>query len=465
MLAILVVLAGLLLVSWWAQRGYQARQPFELMKPVSKLRPEDLRFHPVERGDLEIEEVVAQDQRPYHEHAYVPRTAVEYAARGKPDPQPQYTEERLVELLRSGKGFTLQGPPTTGKCRILYEVIRHLDGYDVVSPKLKDGPGDEDIGLLLKARKVVLLLDDLTNYAGAALDLHELGKSFNRNRVRWVVASTCRDGPQLESVRNARKVGLKAFYKDIPLKLKLLDLTAAEKERVARDVGREWTSGSSEQYPTPGSITMQNYTRYMHERFETSLTPVQRDALRALKLLSRAGILPITHRQVEAVLEAGRLFDWRGVHLQRDCLNGLRDNSFIRLAPDQNEVRPKPAYLTDDVVPYTEGKEPEQDFDALMQVLEHVEDTTGLFILGYTYTMNLRTFHKAIEAYDAALALRPDYPVALNNKAVVLLRQEREEEALDHLCKSWERRERLPDGGAALAELFAYLGREPGECR
>jgi tetratricopeptide (TPR) repeat protein len=100
-----------------------------------------------------------------------------------------------------------------------------------------------------------------------------------------------------------------------------------------------------------------------------------------------------------------------------------------------------------------------------MQVLEHVEDTTGLFFLGNTYAVNLRTFHKAIEAYDAALALRPDYPVALNNKAVVLLRQEREEEALDHLCKSWERRERLPDGGAALAELFAYLGREPGECR
>jgi hypothetical protein len=324
MLAILVLLGGLLLVSWWAQRGYQARQAFELMKPVGKLRPEDLRFHPVERGDLEIEEVVAQDQRPYHEYAYVSRTAIEYAARGRLDPQPRFTEERLVELLRNGKGFTLQGPPTDGKSRTLYEVIRSMDGYDVVSPKIKAGPGDEDIGLLLKGRKVVLLLDDLTNYVGADLDLRELGRSFNRNRVSWVVASTCRDGPQLESVRKAQTEGLKTFYEDIALKLKLLELTAAEKELLAHNIGREWASGGSEQYPTPGSITMENYTRFMHERFEMNLSPVQRDTLRALKLLSRAGILPITHRRVVALLEAERLFDWPDVHLQRDCLNGLR---------------------------------------------------------------------------------------------------------------------------------------------
>jgi hypothetical protein len=285
-----------------------------------------------------------------------------------------------VELLRNGKGFTLQGQPTDGKSRTIYEVIRRMDGYHVVSPKLKDGLSHEDIGLLLKGRKIVLLLDDLTNYVGAGLDLRELGKSLNRNQVSWVVASTCRDGPQLESVRTAQTEGLGTFYENIPLKLKLLELTTAEKGLLAQNIGREWDSGEGEQYPTPGSITMENYKIYMHERFESKhLSPVQRDALRALKLLSRAGILPITHRQVAAVLEAERLFDWRDVHLQRDCLNGLRDNSFIRLAPEREVVQPEPAYLTDDVVPYTEGKEPEQDFDELMQILEHIQDATGLF--------------------------------------------------------------------------------------
>ena len=50
-------------------------------------------------------------------------------------------------------------------------------------------------------------------------------------------------------------------------------------------------------------------------------------------------------------------------------------------------------------------------------------------------------------------------------KAVGLLYEGREEAALDHLCKSWERRERLPNGGAVLAQFSAYLGREPGEYR
>jgi membrane protein implicated in regulation of membrane protease activity len=292
----LLLLGVILFVSWRAELRYQERQReqerlqqedqrqqerlqqaherFELMKPVSKLRPEDLRFHLVERGDSEIEEVVAQDERPYHEHDYVPRTAIDYAALGRPDPQPRYTEERLVELLRNGKGFTLQGQPTDGKSRTIYEVIRRMDGYHVVSPKLKDGLSHEDIGLLLKGRKIVLLLDDLTNYVGAGLDLRELGKSLNRNQVSWVVASTCRDGPQLESVRTAQTEGLGTFYENIPLKLKLLELTTAEKGLLAQNIGREWDSGEGEQYPTPGSITMENYKIYIctsGSRVSTSL--------------------------------------------------------------------------------------------------------------------------------------------------------------------------------------------------
>jgi len=431
MLAILVLLGGLLFVSWRAQRNYLARQPFELMKPVSKLLPEDLRFHVVERGDSEIEEVVAQDQRPYHEHAYVPRTAVDYAARGSPDPRPRYTEEELVELLRSGKGFTLQGQPTDGKSRTIYEVIRRMDGYHVVSPKKGDLPGDEDIGLLLKGREIVLLLDDLTNYVGAGLDLRELGRSLNRNQVSWVVASTCRDGPELESVRNAQTEGLGTFYEDIPLKLKLMELTVAEKEMLAQNVGREWASGESEQYPTPGSIAMENYKRFMHERFERNLSPVQRDTLRALKLLSSAGILPITHSRVVALLEDDRLFDWRDVHLQRDCLDGLRDNSFTRRAPDREVVQPEPAYLTDDVVPYTEGKEPNDDFADLADVLESLKDHEGLLFLGHIYSLFLEDDEQALACVDRAIQIRADYVEALFTKVWILSKLGRNEEALE----------------------------------
>jgi len=284
----LLLLGVILFVSWRAELRYQERQReqerlqqenqrqqerlqqagerFDLLTSADRLRPEDLRFHLVERGDLEIKEVVAQDQRPYHEHDYVPRTAVDYAARGSPDPRPRYTEEELVELLRNGKGFTLQGQPTDGKSRTIYEVIRRMYGYHIVSPKKGDLPGDEDIGLLLKGREIVLLLDDLTNYAGAKLDLLELGKSLTRKQVKkWVVASTCRSGPELGSVRNAQTEGLKTFYEDIPLKLKLLDLTVAEKELLSRNIGRELASGEANSTlrpaPSPWRTTRDICTR------------------------------------------------------------------------------------------------------------------------------------------------------------------------------------------------------------
>jgi hypothetical protein len=49
-------------------------------------------------------------------------------------------------------------------------------------------------------------------------------------------------------------------------------------------------------------------------------------------------------------------------------------------------------------------------------------------------------------------------------KGSVLLYLNRLDEAIKYLCRAWPRREHLPDGGALLAELFAYLDREPEEC-
>jgi tetratricopeptide (TPR) repeat protein len=313
------------------------------------------------------------------------------------------------------------------------------------------------------------------------------------------LASTCRDGPELESVRKAETNGLKTFYESIPTKLKLLEMTTAEKGRLAHNIGREWEPEQSEDYPTPGSITMEEYKAYMRERFERDLSRLQQDTLRVVKLLSRAGILPLTHPRIKALLEEEGLFDWRDFHLRRDCLDKLREYAFIGSAPSPEVVRPEPAYLADDVVTYTEGKEPEQDFDVLMHVLRELGDDAGLFYLGNTYYSSLQNMQKAIEAYDAALEIRPedaealnnkgnalvamgdnegalraydaaleirpDYADALYNKIATLLMQEREEEAIEQLCQAWRNREYLSDRGVSLAQLFEYVGKEPEECQ
>jgi hypothetical protein len=83
-----LVLVGLLIASWRAERHYQARQlqqerseharerfSFDPL-PASKLRPEDLNFHVEESGEPELEVTLAQVERPFHEHAYIGRRAI-----------------------------------------------------------------------------------------------------------------------------------------------------------------------------------------------------------------------------------------------------------------------------------------------------------------------------------------------------------------------------------------------------
>jgi len=108
-------------------------------------------------------------------------------------------------------------------------------------------------------------------------------------------------------VRYAENNGLTSFYENIPTKLKLLELTTAEKGRLARNIGQEWEPERSEAYPTPGFIAMEEYKRYMRERFERDLSDLQQDTLRALQLLSRAAILPMTHRRIKPLLEDVRV--------------------------------------------------------------------------------------------------------------------------------------------------------------
>lgn len=81
----------------------------------------------------------------------------------------------------------------------------------------------------------------------------------------------------------------------------------------------------------------------------------------------------------------------------------------------------------------------DEDIDALMDVLEELEDSEGLFYLGYTLS-GLGEYEQAIKSYDMALKIKPDDSDALNNKIVLLLRQKR------HLCQGWDKRERLSDG-------------------
>ena len=94
-------------------------------------------------------------------------------------------------------------------------------------------PDDEVFSLLLSEECVVLLLDDLTRYVGAEVDLKEFWERLRRHASTVVVTSTCRDGSELNTVRTTSRHDLKWLYEErIPLQLSLLKAGLEDKRNL-----------------------------------------------------------------------------------------------------------------------------------------------------------------------------------------------------------------------------------------
>lgn len=435
----LFVLGGL---TWFARRDYrrdQVGRSFDLLKPANELNPKDLGFRAAKsEEETELEEHVALNQRPFYESTYVSRLAVLYERRAKNNPQPYYDEDDLVDSLCEGKGFVLIGPPADGKTRTLYEIVRHMDDYEVLRLKADEKiPQEGDLSLLLKGKRIVLLLDDLSNPKYREPDLLELARRLRECEVPWVIASTCQDGSELMRVQTE----LGRLFDGISLMLWLVAPTAHQKRQLAESIwDKPWDPERSDDYPTLGSIAMAEAMATMRRRFNVLLHEHREQAhtLRALKLLVHAGVLPYTHERLRAVLKHEQLFRRRDPPLHQ-TLENLAGQAFLR-SGSQEPIQPESAYLRY-VVTYTPGKEPEDDFPKLADVLEGMADTEGLFKLGTTYALYLDNYEEARTSFERAVRLRSGDPQTLLSKGEALLRlgkRQARSAAFEEAAKSFE---------------------------
>lgn len=478
----LLLLTVLTLVARRDHLRHEALRKFSFVKLVADLRPEDFGYLVAKPEDK-----VRPDRRPFYE-TYIARHAA--PAPDSETGNASYEEETLATQVSAGTGFVLLGPPLSGKSRTLYETVKRLDGFVAMAPPEEGGlPEDEAFSRLVKGKRVIVVLEDLNDYVARGFPLRRFVGRLSLYAKDWAIVATCRDGPEMTAIKGAMGTDAGRFYEEIPIKLVLKPLDTEEKKDLARSIGKHFDPASSDLYPTPGSIVMEDSMGTMRARFERVLSPEQKDALRAILLLAIAGI-PFAHRRLHLVMKHPNLFKREGVHI-RDCLETLTDQAFLQPPALQDPVRPEPAYLLN-AVDYAAGKEPEDDFLILIDTLEEDGDAEGLLYFGarlgfvedYEQALpfldravrlksdypeawvnkgialyKLGRYKEALEAQEEALALRPDYPDALVNKANTLDELNRREEALDSLDRALELRPGFPDALNSRGVVFHKMGR------
>jgi len=459
------MVSGLVLATVVARRHFTRKEDedrksdlakqFDFLKPCTQLLPQDLGF-----------DIVAWDtsrdqlRRPF-DAVYIPRRAVEADSPGAPNRSRKYVEDELVSFLRDGKGLVLLGQPTEGKTRTLYEIVRRLTDHLVVRPG-KEFPTD-DAFALAQGRRVVMLVDDLNEHANpGSIDLRAFRTKLLDQCETLVVATTCRGGSELGVVAKNVDGSLARFYEDIPVKLRLVPVTADEKARLARDVGVAWKPEDSNLFPTPGFITMKKAFDAQRTKFIAfgRDRPELQAILRALKLLVSGGVLPVTHQRLGGVLRDVLRCELASLG---PSLSILTTEHFLRPPPQQDPCQTEPAYLLF-AVDYqaASGGDARDDFPALQATLRASADAEGLFYLGNTLygSASSGRHAEAIAAYDQALQFSPDFPEALNNKGNALSKLGRYAEAIDAYDRAIERR---PDYPEALNNRAFALSKVSGD--
>lgn len=85
----------------------------------------------------------------------------------------ELSEEDLKELIKKKTSFVLLGSPTTGKSRVLFNVLKSTPGIIVMKPRTDHFPSNDALRLCVN-KLTVILLDDLNEYASGSIDIATL---------------------------------------------------------------------------------------------------------------------------------------------------------------------------------------------------------------------------------------------------------------------------------------------------
>lgn len=425
-----LITAGMVILTGAAAHSYNVTdmkrrllREFLLFKPSNELLPEDFGYQ-----QLNLGEEPNPRYRPYHQ-IYIQRNFASHDDIAEDSDRTIYTEDEVRLELSKGRDILLLGQPLQGKTRSLYEILKRTDGYIVLSPyKNRDVP-DDDLFSTLKGCRVVILLDDLNGYVNARIDLHEFFQKLDRYAEFWVIAGTCRTGPEMSLLSDLSGNWLAKFNESPPLKLSPLPLNSTEMARLGAATNQKWTPDLDEHggeiFPTPGIVTMSFSMGAMRQRFGR-LPPEQKDLLRALQLL----FMGLQSFQVDLIKTVLKEVLGREIATFNDCLDALGEQAFLRRPARQDPVNPELAYIVG-AVDYLEGKVFENDLLSLMNILISRRDAKGLFRLGLSYSLGVGDHESALKCFNASLKFNAEDYYVLLEKGGSLEKLGRIEEAIE----------------------------------
>lgn len=363
---IFIVFAVLLaiLVAWWIE-SYPGKthlqKQFRIFMPAPELNPEAVGFEVAERGA----ELVDKTRRPYTREHYIPRQAVPFEDRHKPEPTRTFDERELLTILEEGRGLLLIGPPLEGKSRTLLELIRRLEHFVVVAPGL-EMPSAEAIELL-RGKRVVCLFDDMNGHSDGGNMWHQFYAQITQVAASCAIAAACRDGPELKALDVAIQTSsLQRLIEGIRYRLVLVSATEAQKETLRTAIG----APSGHIFASLGEVCMSDALEVMYRR-AASLSQPAKDCLWAAQLISAAGIGRLTRTRIRCILQHVfcRPLDDRGVI---DAVRELASSAFFQSPPLADPIEPVVAYVAGPLAPrtYRDGLSgPSGDLRALLDGL------------------------------------------------------------------------------------------------
>ena len=298
----MVLLAGARTGDVQKKQQHWLKAAFRLYTPTEELDLADLGFREV-RPQSPQPEQTHMELRPFF-GTYFPRKAVEDGEPADEDSAiaREYAEEDLERHIRDNRGFLLVGLPESGKTLTLFHILRRLSGYLVVSPDDSSQKiPEEEIFALLKGRKVVILLDNLSIYANLNYNLELFAtRMADATGGHYGVAGTCREAGDFTLVMASIGNHVTNFFENALMPLRLSPMTHVQLRDLASTTAPDLKPEDLRLYPQPGNITIRDQTNLMRDRFQ-SLPNQEQDLLRAMKLLDAGGI-PVTFPRLSSTL-------------------------------------------------------------------------------------------------------------------------------------------------------------------